>query len=418
MGAANVHVATRSPPPGSPARWEILASLVGRVSSLLPIVKLSRLSPATSLPRTFFDCTFCVSLIITAAVTAAVTPEVTVTETKPPYQPRTQPTNNFFVMASPTSFRAVYKTIGSQEIDVDVYAPPLGETNKAKCPVVINIHGGAFHLGSSKMVNKDQVADCLSRGWIIIAPNHRLCPQVTLLDGPMRDCRDLLGWVYDGGLQKALDANADGSYAVDTDHVFAFGTSSGGTLSLALGFGVDRPVAGIYDMYGPSNFTHAFWEKPLPHVAAKLPKGLTKEFMDKVFDEDPVPILGGVSLEGQAPGPPNFDDPRQAFAMTQIATGNVMNTIVPDKNWDAVDPIRNITPSFPPTFIVHGQADTMVPLELSQDLIKVLKEKGVKSELREIPGEEHTFAAKMKVGSQTWNLQREGFDFLESLIKK
>ncbi|KAJ3939986.1 uncharacterized protein N0V96_009981 [Colletotrichum fioriniae] len=184
------------------------------------------------------------------------------------------------------------------------------------------------------------------------------------------------------------------------------------------GFGVDRPVAGIYDMYGPSNFTHAFWEKPLPHVAAKLPKGLTKEFMDKVFDEDPVPILGGVSLEGQAPGPPNFDDPRQAFAMTQIATGNVMNTIVPDKNWDAVDPFRNITPSFPPTFIVHGQADTMVPLELSQDLIKVLKEKGVKSELREIPGEEHTFAAKMKVGSQTWNLQREGFDFLESLIKK
>lgn len=101
--------------------------------------------------------------------------------------------------------------------------------------LVINIHGGAFHLGSSKMVNKDQVADCLSRGWIVIAPNHRLCPQVTLLDGPMRDCRDLLGWVYDGGLQKALDAiNADGSYAVDTDHVFAFGTSSGGTLSLAL----------------------------------------------------------------------------------------------------------------------------------------------------------------------------------------
>ncbi|GJC87300.1 non-reducing polyketide synthase andM [Colletotrichum liriopes] len=251
------------------------------------------------------------------------------------------------------------------------------------------------------MVNKDQIADCLGRGWIVLVPNHRLCPQVSLLDGPMRDCRDLLGWVYDGELQKVLDIRQEGSYAVDNDH----------------GFGVPRPVAGIFDMYGPSNFTHPFWEKPLPHVAAKLPPGLTQDFLQKVFDEDPVPIVGGVSLEGQAQGAPNFDDPRQAFALTQISRGNVMNTIVPDKNWDSVDPIRNITSSFPPTFIVHGQEDTMVPLELSQSLFKVLKEKGVRSGLREIPGEEHTFAAKMKVGSQTWNLQKEGFDFLESLIK-
>ncbi|KAJ0279077.1 hypothetical protein CBS470a_009462 [Colletotrichum nupharicola] len=161
----------------------------------------------------------------------------------------------------------------------------------------------------------------------------------------------------------------------------------------------------------------AFWTKKLEHVAARLPSGLTEEFLNKVFDEDPVPILGGVSLEGQAPGPPNFDDPRQAFAMTQIANGNVMNKIVPSHNWDEVDPIRNISESFPPTFIVHGQADTMVSIDLSRALFKTLQEKGVKADLREIPDEEHTFAAKMKVGSQTWNLQREGFDFLESLIK-
>ncbi|OLN96736.1 hypothetical protein CCHL11_02408 [Colletotrichum chlorophyti] len=319
-------------------------------------------------------------------------------------------------MANPVPFRAVYKTVGQQNIDVDVYLP-LPREPKATHPVVIDIHGGAFMLGSSKMVNQDQVVDCLNRGWIVLAPNHRLCPQVSLLEGPMRDCRDLLGWVYNGGLQGAIDARAEGRHVVDTDHVFAFGTSSGGTLALSLGFGVPRPVAGIFDMYGPSNFTHPFWEEPLPHIAAKLPKGLTQDFLNKVFDEDPVPTVGGVSLEGQAQGPPRFDDPRQAFAFTQIASGNVMNTIVPDGNWDEVDPARNISASFPPTFIVHGQEDTQVPLELSRRLCEVLKKKGVKSGLREIPGEEHTFAGKMKVGSQTWNLQREGFDFLESLIQ-
>jgi hypothetical protein len=36
--------------------------------------------------------------------------------------------------------------------------------------------------------------------------------------------------------------------------------------------------------------------------------------------------------------------------------------------------------------------------------------------MTEVPGEEHTFAMLMKVGSRTWWLQREGFDFLEGII--
>lgn len=99
---------------------------------------------------------------------------------------------------------------------------------------MINIHGGAFMLGSSKMVNPDQVRDCLGRGWIVLAPNHRLCPQVNLLDGPMRDCRDLLAWVYEGGLGRAIAEHTSEPVALDLDHVFAFGTSSGATLALSL----------------------------------------------------------------------------------------------------------------------------------------------------------------------------------------
>lgn len=99
---------------------------------------------------------------------------------------------------------------------------------------MINIHGGAFMLGSSKMVNRDQVQDCLNRGWIVLAPNHRLCPQVNLLEGPIQDCRDLLAWVYDGGLEREINETAQSRVIPDIDHVFAFGTSSGGTLALCL----------------------------------------------------------------------------------------------------------------------------------------------------------------------------------------
>lgn len=36
-------------------------------------------------------------------------------------------------MANPASFRAVYKSVGGQEIDVDVYLPPSVGSNA--CPV-------------------------------------------------------------------------------------------------------------------------------------------------------------------------------------------------------------------------------------------------------------------------------------------
>lgn len=98
--------------------------------------------------------------------------------------------------------------------------------------LVIDIHGGAFMLGHSRMVSLPQVNDCLERGWIVLVPNHRLCPGVNLLDGPMQDIRDLLAWIHDGHLDSTLAQH--GPYLADVDNVAAFGTSSGGTLALSL----------------------------------------------------------------------------------------------------------------------------------------------------------------------------------------
>ncbi|KAI6757050.1 hypothetical protein HG530_011648 [Fusarium avenaceum] len=317
-------------------------------------------------------------------------------------------------MGNPPAIKVVYKVAQGSEIDATIFLPPHSQ---APCPVLINIHGGAFMLGASEMVNQDQIEDCLSRGWIVVVPNHRLCPQVNVLEGPMQDCRDLLEWIYNHELERSIHQHSH-PHICDLKHVFAFGTSSGGHLALSLGFGVPRPVAGILDFYGPCSFDDPFWTSPLPHVAAKLPPNLSSEFLNRVFAEDPVPVRGGVSLEGQAgPAGPNFDDPRQAFAFTQIGNGRVLDTIFPSRDWQRVDPILNINSQFPPTFIVHGLADTMVPISLSRALLEEMKKQNVPCQLLEIPDEEHTFAARMKVGSSTWNLQRQGFDFLGSLLK-
>lgn len=149
----------------------------------------------------------------------------------------------------------------------------------------------------------------------------------------------------------------------------------------------------------------------------KLPGHLTSDFINKIYDENPVPIEGGVSLEGQANGPPDFSDPRQAFALSQVANGTVMDAVYPSRKWAEVDPLLNISSDFPPTYIVHGTADTKVPIELSRKLYRKLQSLGANCDMSDAPGEEHTFAAKMVLGSQTWDVQRRGFDFLQGLIQ-
>lgn len=167
-------------------------------------------------------------------------------------------------------------------------------------------------------------------------------------------------------------------------------------------------------MYGPCSFADECWSRPLPQM--KLPDDLTDSFMNQVFAEDPVPTEGGVSLEGQATGAPDFTDARQAFALSQLANGTVVKAICPPGDLTAVDPVLNINSAFPPTFIVHGMEDSKVPIALSRQLLAVLRRNSIVCDMVEIPGEEHTFAAKMRVGSETWNLQRRGFDFLSNLV--
>ncbi|CAI7654421.1 unnamed protein product [Penicillium pancosmium] len=325
------------------------------------------------------------------------------------------PTNN--------PLTTLYKEVDGSKISTDIYLPPSDASSPQKYPVVIDIHGGAFMLGHSRMVSIPQVNDCLDRGWIVLVPNHRLCPGVNLLDGPMRDIRDLLAWIHDGHLDTFLKDH--GPYQVDLENVAAFGTSSGGHLALSLGFNVPIPAKAILSLYGTVNFSNPLWSKPIPHVAAKLPKDLSRGFLNKIYDEIPIPTDSSVSLEGQTESGvskgPDFSKARDAFAFTQIAGGTVTSAIYPqgqtiDTKFDLVDPARNVTAEFPPTYIVHGQADTMVPIDLSRDFLATLKEAGVRCGMTEVPGEEHTFAAMMEVGSKTWWLQREGFDFLEGII--
>lgn len=87
-------------------------------------------------------------------------------------------------------------------------------------------------LGHAGINSKDQIEDCTRRGWIVLAIEHRLCPGVNILDGPMTDVCDALSWAQSGGLAKVLKENGR-EIEADTERVMVMGTSSGGHLALS-----------------------------------------------------------------------------------------------------------------------------------------------------------------------------------------
>lgn len=174
-------------------------------------------------------------------------------------------------------------------------------------------------------------------------------------------------------------------------------------------------------------FDDPFWLRPIEEVRNRLPSILPDSAFEHLYQEKTV-FMGGISLEGQrdaagatrsVPMQPNLNDKRQLFAMQAIAQGKVLRSIWPafPNDLDRVDPARNVHKDWPPTAIVHGTADTMVPMHLSQAFEGLLKEKGVETEFIEVEDEPHTFLGKMVKGSKTWDTQRRGFDFLERILR-
>lgn len=84
-------------------------------------------------------------------------------------------------------------------------------------------------LGSASMVPKSQIAHLVAKRFVVVVPEYRLCPQVSLYDGPIQDAKDVLKWAQEelpALLREARNIEADAA------RVVAMGHSAGGLLAL------------------------------------------------------------------------------------------------------------------------------------------------------------------------------------------
>ncbi|KAL3248816.1 hypothetical protein ABHI18_011872 [Aspergillus niger] len=346
------------------------------------------------------------------------------------------------------TFSVVYKEVNDSKILTDVFIPSFKAYERTaqespliptEVPVIYVVHGGGWLMGHPIMNPKAQVEDSLERGWIVLAPDHRLCPQVDILEGPMGDIRSFHSWVHAGHLDAVLKERGI-PLAVDKRKIIATGSASGGHACLGLAFSDDKTTprpAAFMEFYAPKNFAHPWWTGPRDKLNVNAPT-LTPEMERLVFSEHPVPSrvdlpakpdsAGKITLPESDSTHPTFVSARVAYATDVILNHKLLDicypypsdqTVSATEHYRPIDPVLNVHPLWPPTCFVHGIDDNLLPHEVTtKPLIEALQRQGVKCKFVGIKGGKHMFVMTMTRQSAEWAVVKEAMDWLEDTINE
>ncbi|OJI96474.1 hypothetical protein ASPVEDRAFT_98181, partial [Aspergillus versicolor CBS 583.65] len=336
------------------------------------------------------------------------------------------------------TFSVVYKELDGSQILTDIYVPSIksGQEDVTKVPVIYIVHGGGWLMGHPVMNPKAQIEDSLERGWVVLAPDHRLCPQVNILEGPMGDIRSLHAWVHDGHLDQELQARSF-PLAIDKRKIIATGSASGGHACLGLAFdtGVTPPPAAIMDLYAPKNFAHPWWTGVRDKLDVNAPS-LTPEMERMVFSEYPIPSrvdlpakpdsTGKIVLQEADLSQPTYKAARVSYATNVILEHRLLDVCYPyptdrtvsaEEHYRPIDPILNVHPRWPPTCFVHGIDDNLLPHTFTTEpLMKALQLKGVQCKFIGIEGGKHMFVVSMNRQSREWADLAKAMDWVADVI--
>ena len=261
----------------------------------------------------------------------------------------------------------VYKTVGDLKIHADVYRP---EGDKVR-PVVVWIHGGALISGQRNSVPKGILELCKTEGYVLVSIDYRLAPEVKI-PAIIADVEDAFRWIHEEGPKL---------FHADPSRLVVTGGSAGGYLTLMTGFRITPRPTALVAYWGYGDVDGDWYTKPSEHYRKQ-----TLVSKDEAYKQ-----VGDQAVTGSEPGLKArgryYLYLRQNGLWTKEVTG--FDHVKERDRLDPFCPVRNVTPAYPPTMLVHGTTDTDVPYELSANMAKEFARHKVVHELITVTGAGH-----------------------------
>lgn len=198
---------------------------------------------------------------------------------------------------------------------------------KPGAPVLLQIPGGGWMISNKDQQGHPMLYHLAARGWICVATNYRLSPKATWPDHIV-DVKRALAWVK----EHIAEFNGDPDYVVVT------GGSAGGHITALMGLTPNDPA-----------FQPGF-EDVDTSVRAMIP------------------IYGVFDWTGSART--DYDD-----GLREILEKYIVKQTYKDAPalYEAASPIMRVNPDAPPALIIHGDLDTLAPVEEARAFVKQLR---------------------------------------------
>ena len=265
-----------------------------------------------------------------------------------------------FVALSPPLIKAEEPTFDRKEdviygrkygtaLTMDVFTP---KKDAKGIGVIFVVSGGFF--SSHEAINPAFIRPLLDRGYTVFAVVHGSQPRYTVPE-IVQDMNRAVRFIR----HHAKD------YGIDPDRIGIYGGSAGGHLSLMLGTAGDKGDPNAKDPVDRES-------SRVQAVACFFP---------------PTDLLNfgkpGKEMIHATDHQPPF---RAAFDYRELDKPSMLWVPITDDQrlreiTRQISPITFVTPDDPPTLIIHGDADTLVPLQQSELIVEKLKKAGVEAKL-------------------------------------
>ena len=263
-----------------------------------------------------------------------------------------------------------YKKVGDLEIKADVHLMDTGVTR----PVLVWLHGGALIMGHRESIGSRLEKAVLKAGYTIVSIDYRLAPEIKL-PSLIEDVEDAFQWVYSEGPEL---------FNADVSRLAVAGASAGGYLTLTAGFRVEPRPAALVSIFGYGDLIGDWYSQPSPHPRHQRIVMSREEAFQQVSG---LPIADSRDRKGN--GGAFYLHCRQQGIWPQQISGWDPHTEA--EKFYPYMAVKNVTPDYPPTLLLHGTEDTDVPYEQALMMVKELKKHGVENRLISLEGGEHGF---------------------------